>query len=70
MQEIIFNIEGMHCEGCSNRLTNVLENLDGVTSVNVSLEEKRAELEIDENEISIEEIKDEISDAGFEATEE
>lgn len=70
MKEVIFNIEGMHCEGCSNRLTNVLENLDGVTSVNVSLEDKRAELEIDETEISIEEIKDEITDAGFEATEE
>ena len=70
MKEVILTIEGMHCEGCSNRLTNVLENLDGVNSVNISLEDKRAELEIDENEISIEEIKDEIIDAGFEAIEE
>lgn len=70
MQEIVLNIEGMKCEGCSSRLTKLLENIDGITSVNVSLEDKRAELEIDENEISIEEIKDEISEAGFEATEE
>jgi len=70
MQEIVLNIEGMHCEGCSSRLTKVLENIEGVMNVNVSLEDKRAELEIDENEISIEEIKDEISEAGFEAMEE
>lgn len=70
MQEIVLNIEGMKCEGCSNRLTNILENIDGVTSVNVSLEDKKVELEIDENEISIEEIKDEINEAGFEAIEE
>lgn len=70
MKEIILNIEGMHCEGCSNRLRKVLENLDGIISVSISLEDKIAELEIDETEISIEEIKDEISEAGFEATEE
>ena len=59
----------MHCEGCSNRLTRVLKNLDGVNSANVSLENKEADIEYDENTLNTEEIKEAISDAGFEAIE-
>lgn len=67
MKKISLKIEGMHCEGCSNRLTKVLENLDGVTSANVSLENKKADIEYNEDILNIEEIKEAISDAGFEA---
>ena len=69
MKKISLKIEGMHCEGCSNRLTRVLENLDGVNSANVSLENKEADIEYDENTLNTEEIKEAISDAGFEAIE-
>lgn len=69
MKKISLKIEGMHCEGCSNRLTRVLKNLDGVNSANVSLENKEADIEYDENTLNIEEIKEAISDAGFEAIE-
>ena len=69
MKKVSLKIEGMHCEGCSNRLTRVLENLVGVTSVNVSLENKKADIEYNEDILSIEEIKEAISDAGFETIE-
>lgn len=69
MKNISLNVKGMHCEGCSNRLTNVLQGLDGVNSANVSFENKKAELEIDENIIDIEEISEAIQDAGFEVIE-
>lgn len=69
MKKISLKIEGMHCEGCSNRLTRVLKNLDGVNSANVSLENKEADIEYDENTLNTEEIKEAISDAGFEAIE-
>ena len=69
MKKVSLKIEGMHCEGCSNRLTRVLENLDGVTSANVSLENKKADIEYNEDILSIEEIKEAISDAGFESVE-
>ena len=69
MKKISLKIEGMHCEGCSNRLTRVLENLDGVNSANVSLENKKADIEYNEDTLNIEEIKEAISDAGFEARE-
>ena len=69
MKKISLKIEGMHCEGCSNRLTRVLKNLDGVNSANVSLENNEADIEYDENTLNTEEIKEAISDAGFEAIE-
>lgn len=69
MKKVSLKIEGMHCEGCSNRLTRVLENLDGVISANVSLENKKADIEYNEDTLNIEEMKEAISDAGFEAIE-
>lgn len=37
-------IEGMHCEGCVNRVTNVLSSIPGVKKCDVSLEGKKADL--------------------------
>ena len=69
MKKIVLGIEGMHCDGCVNRLTKVLKALDGVVDVKVSLENKSAEIEYDENELELDDIKQAVSDAGFEAKE-
>ena len=37
-------IEGMKCEGCVNRVKNVLSTIPGVKSCSVSLEDKKADL--------------------------
>ena len=67
MKEIILNIEGMHCTGCSNRLTKVLNNIDGVEGAEVSFETKKATIKYDESKVSVETIKAEIEEAGFKA---
>ena len=33
MNEIIFNVEGMMCNGCENRVQNALQTIDGVEKV-------------------------------------
>ena len=33
MNEIIFNVKGMMCEGCENRVKNVVKNIEGVSEV-------------------------------------
>ena len=38
-------VTGMHCEKCVARVTAALEAIDGVTSVQVSLEDERAVVE-------------------------
>lgn len=65
MKETNLKIEGMHCTGCSTRLEKVLNNLEGVETAKVSLEEKKATIKYDETKISLENIKETIEDAGF-----
>ena len=65
MKEVKLNIEGMHCTGCSTRLEKVLNNIDGVESAKVSLEEKKADIKYDEAQVNESELKEAIEDAGF-----
>lgn len=65
MREIKLKIEGMHCAGCSNRLEKILNNVDGVESAKVSLEEKSADIKYNEEEVELKTILQEIEDAGF-----
>ena len=59
MKEVCLKIKGMHCEGCSNQ--------DGVENAKVSLEDAKADVQYDEKQIGLDEIKEAIQDAGFEA---
>ena len=65
MKDIKLKIEGMHCAGCSNRLEKILNNVDGVESAKVSLEEKSADIKYNEEEVELNTILQEIEDAGF-----
>ncbi|CDE96601.1 MAG: heavy-metal-associated domain-containing protein [Clostridiales bacterium] len=65
MKEIKLKIEGMHCAGCSNRLEKILNNVDGIESAKVSLEEKSADIKYNEEEVELNTILQEIEDAGF-----
>ncbi len=67
MKEVKLNIEGMHCTGCSTRLEKVLNNVDGVEDVKVSLEEKKADIKYDETQVSEKELIEAVEDAGFKA---
>ena len=67
MKELSLKIKGMHCTGCSTRLEKVLNNQEGIENAKVSFEEAKTDIKFDENQISLEEIKEVIEDAGFEA---
>ena len=67
MKEVVLKIKGMHCEGCSTRLEKVLNNQDGVEDAKVSLEKAEANIKFDETQTSVDELKEAVEDAGFEA---
>ena len=67
MKEIKLKIEGMHCAGCSNRLEKILNNVDGIESAKVSLEEKSADIKYNEEEVELNTIIEAVEDAGFKA---
>ena len=60
-------IEGMSCEHCVNHVSVALKGLTGVNNVDVNLTKKIAVLDSTQD-ISDEEIKSAIEDAGYEVT--
>lgn len=67
MKELNLKIKGMHCTGCSTRLERVLNKQDGIKVAKVSFEKGEVDIEFDEQQIELKDIKELIEDAGFEA---
>ncbi|MCB1935328.1 MAG: heavy-metal-associated domain-containing protein [Nitrosomonas sp.] len=68
MQTTTIKIQGMTCGGCVNSVKTVLEKLPGVDQVDVSLDNAEAVIQHDAVQISVEQLKAAISDAGFDVT--
>lgn len=58
MEKLAFVIPDLHCEGCANRSTNILERLKGVQKADVTFDDKSAEVEYDADKVSFEDIKE------------
>lgn len=64
---IRLHVTGMHCDGCANRVTKVLERLNDVRAADVSLEHETATVETDKPSPNIRAMINAIESAGFEA---
>lgn len=60
------NVEGMSCSHCVNAVKKAVGSLDGIHTVEVSLEEKAVSVEFDPGKSSVEQIKEAIDDQGYE----
>ncbi len=61
------SIEGMHCSHCTGAVTKALNALEGVSNVEVSLENNQATLEAADY-VTDETISSAIDDQGFDVT--
>ena len=61
------NVEGMMCQHCVKHVQQALEKVTGVESVDVSLEEKRADVTCTPD-ASIDDMKEAVTEAGYEVT--
>ena len=68
MKNIIIKIKGMGCQNCVNAVTESLNELDGVSKVNVSLEKESAEVEFDESKINSDKMIEAIKELEYEAS--
>ncbi len=68
MKEIILNVEGMVCTGCEKRVENSLKEIKNVKEVNANHENNKVIIKM-EDEANINEIKERISELGFEVKE-
>ena len=64
MQKITLAVTGMSCAHCEKAVTNALEDI-GVASVTASAKNNTVEVEFDPVRISLEAIKNEISETGY-----
>jgi copper chaperone len=64
MEKVILNVEGMSCSHCVAAVTKAVSALEGVASVDVSLENKTATVEF-EAPATTEAMKAAIEDQGY-----
>ena len=67
MQTTTIKVEGMTCGGCVASVKRVLQGLDGVNEVDVSLDRKEARVDYDPNRVNEARLRSAIEDAGFDA---
>ncbi|MDP2741467.1 MAG: heavy metal-associated domain-containing protein, partial [bacterium] len=60
---------GMHCASCAKIIEATLEEKEGVNSISVNYDSKKAFLEFDGEKIKVDEIKKEIGELGYSALE-
>jgi copper chaperone len=68
LQSITLIITGMTCGGCVNSVTRVLKALPGVNQVEVTLLPSQARVSFDENQVSVESLREAVQEAGFTVT--
>lgn len=65
MSQEILNVEGMSCGHCKSTVESALNNIDGVTSAEVNLENGQVSVQYDESKVAVSQMKDAIEDQGY-----
>lgn len=66
MENIVLNVEGMSCSHCVNAIKGAFTENEGITNIEVSLEEKTVSVDYNKDIISLDTIKEIIEDEGYE----
>jgi len=62
---ITFKCKEISCKGCQAHISESVNTLEGIKSVEVSIENKTVKIEFDENKVTIDKIKEAIEEAGY-----
>lgn len=65
-ENLVFHVEGMSCQHCSESIQKALKALEGIDSVAVDLKEKKVTVVFDANKVKEKEMAAAILDQGFE----
>lgn len=59
-------VQGMSCAGCVRSVEEGVGQLEGVTQVNVKLDEAQVEVSFNKSQVSLDQIKETIEERGYE----
>lgn len=65
---IRLDVHGMSCASCVAGVENGLKRLDGIESVSVNLATEQADIEYDEQQLSVDDLIEAVDDSGYEAS--
>jgi copper chaperone len=65
MSTAVYTVKGMTCSGCTNKVTNAVTAVDGVTDVDVDISNGELTV-IGDAEIDAAEVRAAVADAGYE----
>ena len=68
MKKVLLKIDGMTCSACSSGLEKYLNKQDGIKQANVNLVMNNANIEYDEQKLTLEQVEKFIEKAGFTST--
>ncbi|HEV8647028.1 MAG TPA: heavy-metal-associated domain-containing protein [Burkholderiales bacterium] len=65
MERTVLKVNGMTCGGCVRSVKNVLESIQGVSSVEVSLDKAQATVTYDPAKTDVNRMSEAVTDAGY-----
>jgi copper chaperone len=65
MEKITLNVQGMSCDHCVKAVEGSVGELNGVSSVKVNLKANTVDVEFNNQEVSLDIIKEAIDDQGY-----
>ncbi len=63
---VTLKVQGMSCDHCVMHVTRALEELDGVSEANVSLDKGVAVVEYDDGKTDVAAMKEAVAETGYE----
>lgn len=64
-KKISLKVNGIHCNGCANKIKNSIELLGANSTVNVEIESGKVSVEFNSAKANVGDIKNKITDVGF-----
>lgn len=68
LEKIELNIEGMHCGACATGIQMLVSQMDGVQSVFVDYDSKKAKVDFESDKVSKDQIIKTVGELGFKAS--
>lgn len=65
MSNEVINVEGMSCDHCKHSIEKALNELNGINHSEVSLANDNVEIDFDENQVTVDDLKRTIEAQGY-----